>query len=70
FHDRVIRFLDLPPDFVMTVRIDLGLLAVLGRLRASGYWRAISDEIDGLAPPATEIGRRHADWVARTETSS
>ena len=47
-------------------RINLGLYAVLGRLRGKAPWRAISEEIwpwiDG--PPATDLGVQEEAWLA------
>lgn len=63
WHD-IIRHFDLPPDFVFFTRIDLGLNSVLGELRATAPWRAILDELDGVGPPATELGRLDAEWAA------
>ena len=57
---------NVPPAYVILQRINLGLYAVLGQLRGKAPWRAISEEIwpwvDGR--PATELGRREADWLA------
>ena len=43
-------------------RINLGLYAIFGQLRATANWRRISEEIwpwiEG--PPSTELGRRAA----------
>jgi predicted unusual protein kinase regulating ubiquinone biosynthesis (AarF/ABC1/UbiB family) len=53
-----------PPFAVVLQRINLGLLAILGRLRAAADWRGIMEElwpfVDG--PPATELGRQEAEW--------
>ncbi|MQA88045.1 MAG: AarF/ABC1/UbiB kinase family protein [Streptosporangiales bacterium] len=62
---RVIRRVDLPRDFVFLTRIDLGLTAVLGELRATGPWRAIIAEYDDGAPPATPLGEA-ALWHENT----
>ena len=57
---------NVPPAYVILQRINLGLYAVLGRLRARAPWRAISEELWPWvdAPPATELGRAHAAWLA------
>jgi predicted unusual protein kinase regulating ubiquinone biosynthesis (AarF/ABC1/UbiB family) len=56
-----------PAFAVVLQRINLGLLAILGRLRATADWRAVMEElwpfVDG--PPATELGRQEAAWRAR-----
>jgi predicted unusual protein kinase regulating ubiquinone biosynthesis (AarF/ABC1/UbiB family) len=57
---------NVPPAFVITQRINLGLHAVLGRLRATANFRKIAEElwpmVDG--PPTTPMGHAEADWLA------
>ncbi|MGH9211088.1 MAG: ABC1 kinase family protein [Acidimicrobiales bacterium] len=57
---------NLPPNFVIIQRINLGLMAVLGDLRARANFRRIAEElwpwIDG--PPATALGEAEAAWLA------
>jgi predicted unusual protein kinase regulating ubiquinone biosynthesis (AarF/ABC1/UbiB family) len=57
---------NVPPAFVVTQRINLGLHAVLGRLRARRNWRRIAFElwpfVDG--PPSTAMGELEAAWLA------
>jgi predicted unusual protein kinase regulating ubiquinone biosynthesis (AarF/ABC1/UbiB family) len=57
---------NVPPAFVVTQRINLGLHAVLGRLRAQRNWRRIAFElwpfVDG--PPSTPMGEAEAQWLA------
>lgn len=62
---RITRQFDVPPEFVFTTRIDLGMNSVLAGLRATGHWRAVIDELDGVAPAVTELGREQASWAAR-----
>src|SRR5207245_5402996 len=51
-----------PAPYVVLQRINLGLYAVLGQLRASAPWRGISEElwpwVDGPAS-TRQIGRAH-----------
>jgi predicted unusual protein kinase regulating ubiquinone biosynthesis (AarF/ABC1/UbiB family) len=58
---------NVPPAFVITQRINLGLHAVLGRLRARANWRRIAFELwpftDG--PPSTPMGEAEAAWLER-----
>ena len=62
----VVRALNSPPDYVFLSRIDLGLLSVLGELHTTGPWRAIQDEMDRDAPPATPMGEADAAfWAGR-----
>ena len=57
---------NVPPAFVITQRINLGLHAVLGRLHATANWRRIAEElwpfVDG--PPSTPMGEAEAAWLA------
>jgi predicted unusual protein kinase regulating ubiquinone biosynthesis (AarF/ABC1/UbiB family) len=59
---------DTPAFSVIIQRINLGLLAILGRLHATADWRRIADElwpfVDG--PPATDLGREEAAWRSAT----
>ena len=56
---------NVPPAFVVTQRINLGLHAVLGRLRAQRNWRRIAFElwpfVDG--DPSTPMGEAEAAWL-------
>lgn len=59
---RSIRKQNLPPEHVMSRRTEFFTFALLGQLAATSNWHRISEEwIDG-APPATEIGRKIAEW--------
>jgi predicted unusual protein kinase regulating ubiquinone biosynthesis (AarF/ABC1/UbiB family) len=61
----IIDFAQVPKDFVILQRINLGLFAILGRLNATADWRGISEEIwptvDG--PPASVLGEQEAAWA-------
>ncbi len=58
------RSANVPPDFVIIQRINLGLLALFGQLNATANWRRIADElwpwVDG--PPSTPMGERIMPW--------
>ncbi len=58
---------NVPPAFVITQRINLGLHAVLGRLRARANFRRIAEElwpiVDG--PASTPMGELEAEWLSR-----
>ncbi|GAS95633.1 ABC transporter ATP-binding protein [Mycolicibacterium canariasense] len=51
-----------PREHLFSRRTEMSVCALLGDLRASGPWRAISEEwvLDG--EPATAMGRRIAQW--------
>jgi len=65
-HAQILKAANVPPTFVIIQRINLGLYAIFGQLRATANWRRISEEIwpfvDG--PPTTEMGHRAAAWAA------
>jgi len=63
----VARAANVPPALVVSQRINLGLHAVLGRLRATGNFRRIAEELWPMtsAPPSTPMGEAEAAW-ART----
>ena len=52
--------------FVIINRINLGLYAIFGQLRATANWRRISEEIWPFttASPATALGGEEATWLA------
>ena len=53
----------MPPAYAVLQRINLGLLAILGRLEATANWRRIAEELWPTAAPAsTELGRAEAVW--------
>ena len=57
---------NVPPSFVISQRINLGLHAVLGALHATANFRRIAEElwpiVDG--PPSTPMGEAEAAWLA------
>jgi predicted unusual protein kinase regulating ubiquinone biosynthesis (AarF/ABC1/UbiB family) len=65
-YGHVARVANVPPAFVITQRINLGLHAVLGRLHARRNWRRIAYElwpfVDG--PPSTPMGEAEAEWLS------
>jgi predicted unusual protein kinase regulating ubiquinone biosynthesis (AarF/ABC1/UbiB family) len=65
-YSHVARASNIPPAFVITQRINLGLTAVLGRLRATANFRRIAEELWPFvnAPPSTPMGEAEAAWLA------
>jgi len=61
----VIKAANLPASFVIIQRINLGLMAILGDLHATGNFRRIAEElwpwVDG--PPASPMGEAEAAWL-------
>ena len=60
----VLRRLNLPPDYLLLNRIQLGINSVLARLEATNDWRAIRAEYVEDGPPATALGQLDAEWWA------
>lgn len=61
----VARAANVPPAFVITQRINLGLTAVLGRLHATANFRKIAEELWPFTegPPSTPMGKAEAAWL-------
>jgi predicted unusual protein kinase regulating ubiquinone biosynthesis (AarF/ABC1/UbiB family) len=61
----VAKLSNVPPAFVVTQRINLGLHALLGRLRAQGNWRRIAFELWPFVEgdPSTPMGEAEALWL-------
>ena len=64
----IMRVGNAPAFAVVLQRINVGLLAILGRLRATANWRAIAGDVLPFVGgrPATELGRLEAGWRAAT----
>jgi hypothetical protein len=69
-HDRfpeVMKWGNVAPRFIVLQRINVGLIAILGRLNATANWRRIAEELWPITdrPPSTELGRAEAQWWQR-----
>jgi predicted unusual protein kinase regulating ubiquinone biosynthesis (AarF/ABC1/UbiB family) len=64
---RMLKYTNIPPEFAVVQRINLGLYGVLAQLGSTANWRRISEEIwpwvDG--PPSTPLGQAEAVWRDR-----
>ena len=62
----IAQYATVPSSFVIIQRINLGLYAILGALRAQGNYRRIAAEIWPMtsAPPSTPTGEAEAAWLA------
>jgi hypothetical protein len=60
------QYATVPKAFVFIQRINLGLYALLGELRATGNYRRIAEELWPFVngDPSTPIGEAEAAWVA------
>jgi predicted unusual protein kinase regulating ubiquinone biosynthesis (AarF/ABC1/UbiB family) len=65
-YGEVMKAANVPGPFVIIQRINLGLYAIFGQLRATGNWRKISEELWPIVggPPTTDLGREAAAWAA------
>jgi predicted unusual protein kinase regulating ubiquinone biosynthesis (AarF/ABC1/UbiB family) len=56
---------NVPGDFVVIQRINLGLFSIFGQLNATGDWRLIAEELWPWVDraPSTELARDAAGWV-------
>jgi predicted unusual protein kinase regulating ubiquinone biosynthesis (AarF/ABC1/UbiB family) len=59
----------LPPEHIFGRRLEMLTLAVMAQLRARGNWHRIAREWIYGDPPATELGRREADFLASAAAS-
>jgi len=65
-HAEIMKAANLPPFMVIVQRINLGLFALFGDLRARGNWRRIAEELWPFVggPPSTPMGEHIAEWEA------
>ena len=66
------QYATVPKSFVFIQRINLGLYAILGELRATGNYRRMSEELWPMvsAPPSTPMGEAEAAWLAARAASA
>jgi hypothetical protein len=65
-HGAAVKYADMPARWTILQRINVGLIAILGRLRAEANWRQIVEEMWPITdrPPSTPMGRDEAAWWA------
>src|SRR5205823_10640838 len=65
-HGDAVKWANMPARWVVLQRINLGLIALLGRLCAQANWRRIAEEMWPLTdrPPTTPLGHEEAAWWA------
>ncbi len=61
--DHPMRRMSVPADFVFFSRLNFSMNAVFSGLRATIHARAMVEDMDGLAPAVTDLGRQHIAWV-------
>jgi hypothetical protein len=63
---RLLREVKLPPEEIWFRRVQVGVFAILGQLRATANWHRIMREYVFGDEPSTELGRQDAEfWRAR-----
>jgi hypothetical protein len=62
---RVARDLKVPPEEVWFRRVEVGVFAVLGQLRATGNWHRVAGETLFGYDPATPLGEAAREYFAR-----
>jgi predicted unusual protein kinase regulating ubiquinone biosynthesis (AarF/ABC1/UbiB family) len=61
-----LRYVTMPPEYTTMARIEVGVMSVIGQLRAGAHWRSITAEHFENALPITEMGKReHAFFEDR-----
>ena len=63
-HTEIMKAANLPPSMVIVQRINMGLFALFGDLRARNNWRSVAEELWSFvdAAPSTPMGERIAEW--------
>lgn len=64
------RHVHAPEGWTLMGRMDSTAAVVLGGLRATGEWASVAAEWFEGAPPRTEMGRLHGEWLARHPTAN
>jgi len=65
-HGDAVKYADMPARWTILQRINVGLIAILGRLNAEANFRRIAEELWPItdAPPSTPLGEEEAAWLA------
>ena len=68
----IMKAANVPASMVIIQRINLGLYAIFGEMRATANWRRIAEELWPFlaAPPSTPIGEASAAWQAEPRTEA
>lgn len=62
-NDHPVRRMSVPSDFVFFARLNLSMNAIFAALGATFHVRAAVDDMDGVAPPISALGKQHVAWV-------
>ena len=68
-HGDAVKYANMPARWTILQRINVGLVAILGRLQAENNWRRIAEEMWPItnAAPATPLGKEEAIWWAQRQ---
>ncbi|MGH9275710.1 MAG: ABC1 kinase family protein [Acidimicrobiales bacterium] len=68
-HGDAVKYANMPARWVILQRINVGLIAILGRLQAEANWHRIALEMWPAtgAGPSTPLGHEEAAWWAATQ---
>ena len=63
-HGAAVKYADMPARWTILQRINVGLIAILGRLGAEANWRRIAEEMWPITDrePSTPLGEAEAAW--------
>ena len=63
-HGDAVKYANMPARWTILQRINVGLIAILGRLGAEANWRQIAEEMWPITDraPSTPLGREEAAW--------
>jgi predicted unusual protein kinase regulating ubiquinone biosynthesis (AarF/ABC1/UbiB family) len=66
-HGNAVKYANMPARWTFLQRINVGLIAILGRLHAEANWRRIVEEMwpSTDRDPSTSMGRAEAAWWAQ-----
>jgi predicted unusual protein kinase regulating ubiquinone biosynthesis (AarF/ABC1/UbiB family) len=65
-HFAQLRQMTVPAEALLLRRMEGLLFQTASTVRASASWGRLLEELIEGAPPVTELGREHADWMARS----
>jgi hypothetical protein len=58
------------PEYTVMSRIEIGVVSVIGHLRACNYWESMTAEYFEGAEPLTEMGKREQAFFGDREVAS
>jgi hypothetical protein len=65
-----LRYATMSPEYTAMARIEIGVISVIGQLRAGTHWGSITAEHFENAPPVTELGKREHAYLEERHFAS